>query len=265
MIALIDSDSLCYANAFAVEEKDETGEVRVSENGEIFLRTKLDAQIQTILDDTGADDYKCFLTGKGDFRKDMNDLYKSNRSGMRRPILLQYARQYLEENHFAIVTDGMEADDIVCIEQTFLMNHDTDCIIAHIDKDIDQQAGKHHRWSIFGKPSVNYEVSEWEGLLNLYRQALVGDKVDNIMYYYDEEGSKTWKKCYGLGAKGAEAMFSSAIDEKDLYNDVLNCYLTHPKFIKKNTGEQADEVDLMLNMHMLYMLRTHDDKWEKPE
>ena len=264
MLVLIDSDSLCYANAFAVEEKDDEGNPQVIENGKKFLRSKLDQQIQTIVEETQATDYKLFLTGKGDFRKDMNPLYKANRVDMRRPILLAEARQHLIESHFAIVVNGMEADDMVCIEQTAIMAQGNDCTIAHIDKDIDQQAGNHYRWSIFGKDSVSYHVSEHEGLLNLYRQALVGDKVDNIMYYFDEEGSKTWKKCYGLGAKGAEAMLTESTCSKDMYEELLETYTTNSKFIRKDTGEQCTEEDLEMNMHMLYMKRTEDDAWVKP-
>ena len=265
MIVLIDSDSLCYANAFAVEEKNPfTGEPEVVENGKKYLRSKLDEQIGIIVADSGASDYKMFLTGSGDFRKDLSSTYKANRADMRRPMLLPYARQYLIDNHFAIVVNDMEADDVVCIEQQACLDKDIDSCIAHIDKDIDQQEGKHHRWSIFGKPSVNYTITKEEGLRKLYVQSLVGDKVDNIMYYCDTDGSGTFKKCYGLGQKTAERYLEVHHTEEDMYKAVLNCYLEHPKFIRKDTNVQATEDDLIMNMHMLYMLRTLDDHWEKP-
>ncbi len=265
MILLIDSDSLCYANAFAVEEKNPfTGEAEVVENGENYLRSKLDEQINTIMDDSGATDYKMFLTGHGDFRKDLNTDYKANRSDMRRPLLLPFARQHLIDTHFAIVVDGMEADDMVCIEQQACLDTGVDSCIAHIDKDIDQQEGKHHRWSIFGKPSINYNITQEEGLCKLYIQALVGDKVDNIMYYCDTEGSGTFKKRYGLGQKTAEKYLEVHHTEAEMYQAVLNCYLEHPKFIKKDTGTQTTEEDLKMNMRMLYMLRTVDDEWRVP-
>ena len=267
MLCIIDSDSLCYANAFAVEEKDEEGNVQVVENGEKFLRSKIRKSIAKIVEDTGATDYKLFLTGKFNFREEDVDatptLYKANRANMRRPLLLQEARQYLVDEFNAIIVDDMEADDVVCIEQTFCIAHKIDCCIAHIDKDIDQQEGHHHRWSIFGKDSINYEITEIEGLRKLYVQALVGDKVDNIMYYYSDD-SGTWKKNYGLGQKGAEKYLSVHDSEEDLYQAVLNCYLEHPKFLKKDTGVQTTEDELEMNMHMLYMLRTEDDKWERP-
>ena len=269
MLVIIDSDSLCYSNSFAVEVKsEETGEPEVCENGEKFLRSKLRKSIQTIVEETGATDYKLFLTGKGNFREEDVDavptLYKANRANMRRPLLLQEARQYLVDEFNAIVVEGMEADDVVCIEQQHCLDHDIDCCIAHIDKDINQQEGWHYRWEIFSKPSSMYFVTAEEGLRNLYVQALVGDKVDNIMYYYSDE-SGTWKKNYGLGQKGAEKYLATHHTEIEMYQAVLNCYLEHPKFVKKDTGVQTTVDDLHMNMMMLYMLRTYEDKWEAPQ
>ena len=267
MLAIIDSDSLCYANAFAVEEKDDEGNPQVVENAEKFLRSKIRKSIAKIIEDTGATDYKLFLTGKGNFREDDVDsvptLYKANRANMRRPILLQEARQYLVDEFNAIIVEDMEADDVVCIEQTFCIAHNIDSCIAHIDKDINQQVGWHYRWEIFGKPSEMYFVTEEEGLRNLYVQALVGDKVDNIMYYYSDE-SGTWKKNYGLGQKGAEKYLAVHTTEKEMYDAVVNCYLEHPKFVRKDTGVQTTLEDLTMNMTMLYMLRYFDDEWEIP-
>ena len=265
MLCLIDSDSLCYANGFAVEEKDDNGKVHVIENGEKFLRSKLAKQIETIVEETGASDYKVFLTGKGNFREKINPIYKANRVDMRRPLLLPQARQYLIEEHNALVVEGMEADDVVCIEQTYCLNMGIDSCIAHIDKDINQQVGKHYRWKGKFNDSVMYEVSEADGLRNLYVQALVGDKVDNIMYYYDKEGSKTWKKNYGIGQKTAEKFMAAFDTEKEMYDYVLGLYLESTKFIKVDTGKQCKEEDLLMNMKMLYMLRDYDDEYGVPK
>ena len=280
MLTIIDSDSLCYANAFAVQEKCElTGEVEVTENGEKFLRSKLRSSIAKIIEETGGTDYKLFLTGTDNFREDdyelrpqeypkdmvpvIPSLYKKNREGMPRPLLLQEARDYLVDEFNAIIVNGMEADDQVCIEQTACIENDIDCCIAHIDKDINQQSGWHYRWPIFSKPSELYFVTELEGLRNLYVQALVGDKCDNIMYYYSED-SGTWKKNYGLGQKTAEKALAEFDTEEDMYSLVKAYYLDGVKFTRKDTGEQATLDDLHANMRLLYLLRTEDDEWSIP-
>jgi hypothetical protein len=159
----------------------------------------------------------------------------------------------------------MEADDAVCIEQTFLINQGIETCIAGIDKDLMQQAGWHYRWPVGNREGLMYFVSPSEGLINLYTQALVGDKVDNIMYYLDVDGSNTWKKNYGLGAVGASNLLTGMVNEVDMYSLVLDTYLSSPKFIRKDTGLQCTEQDLVMNMRLLYMLRHTDDNWNIPK
>ena len=255
LIVLIDSDSLCYANAFAVEREGE-----VVENGDLYMYSKLERTIATIIEETNATDYKLFLSGKVNFRDEVYSLYKANREGMKRPKLLQPARDFLEIVHHAIVSDGIEADDMVCIEQTALMKQGIDCCIAHIDKDIDQQEGKHYRWALGKKPSEQYYITKEEGLQCLYQQALVGDKVDNIMYYLNKE-SGTWKKNYGLGKVGARKALMDCKTEKELYRTCLEHYET---WTKKGDGTPCSQHDLDVNMQLLYLLRTENDKWERP-
>jgi hypothetical protein len=104
MIALIDSDSLCYGNAFSVEKDGE-----LIENADKFLYSRLESSLNRIMEDTNATDYKVFLTSGGGFRKEVDPNYKANRSGMKRPILLQEARDYLIVVHEALTYDILEA------------------------------------------------------------------------------------------------------------------------------------------------------------
>jgi len=256
MITLIDADSLCYAAAFSVEHDG-----KVIPDGELKMYRQLDRMIDGIIADTKADDYKVYLTGRGNFRCDVDPLYKANREGMRRPVALNEARRFLMAAHDAIVVSDMEADDAVCIEATYLNEHELHNCIAHIDKDIDQQPGWHFRWA-FGRADSNmYYRNETEGLLCLYTQALMGDKVDNIMYYKDE-GTGTWKKDYGLGKVGASKAMDGLKTEKEMYDRCLELYLT---WTRKGNGEAVTEDDLVRNMQLLYLLRSEKDKWEKPE
>ena len=253
MLALIDSDSLCYGAAFSCEKKGE-----LIDNAEMFLYPRLEKIVQKILEDTKATDYKMFLSGKENYRLEVSSLYKANRKDMKRPMLLQKARDYLEVVHNAIVSQGIEADDLVCIEQTACMEQEIDCCIAHIDKDIDQQAGWHYRWPLRGEAGAMYYVTEEEGLRNLYEQALVGDKVDNIMYYLDET-TGTWKKEYGLGKVGARKALEGCTTEKDFQ---LKCLDVYSSLTKKSDGTTPSKEDFITNMNLLYLLRTKNDKWE---
>jgi len=251
MITLIDADSLCYAACFFALKED---------NSELHLYNKLSNSISSILLNTEADDYKIFLSGQGNFRKEVCPLYKANRSNDDKPELLDKAREYLAIVHNAITVDGMEADDAVCIEQSQLNRQEIASCIAHIDKDIDQSPGWHYRWKMRGRPAGMYYVSESEGLFNLYTQALVGDRVDNIMMYQDES-TGTWKKDYGLGEKTAAKALEGLTTEQEMYDKCLELYL---EWVRKGTGEAVTEDDLVRNMHLLYLKRSHFDKWERP-
>ena len=250
MLALIDSDSLCYGAAFSCEKKGE-----LIDNAEMFLYPRLEKIVQKILEDTRATDYKMFLSGKENFRLEVSPLYKANRKDMKRPILLQQARDYLEVVHNAIVSQGVEADDLVCIEQTACMEQGIDCCIAGIDKDLYQQKGWHYRWPLRGKDGIMKYIDEQESLLNLYAQALEGDKCDNIMFYLDET-TGTWKKEYGLGKVGARKALQECVTEKEFYDTVLDLY--------ENKFNRTEE-DLLTNMQLLYLLREHDEFYRRPE
>ena len=246
LIALIDADILTYSIPFSLQEgKGE--EAYIPEGQEQFLGVRIDDFIQSIMDETKADDYKVFINGKDNFRL-RYPTYKANRASMVKPILHHAARDYLVNHHLAIVVDGMETDDALAIEQTLAMNNDFGytTVICSIDKDLLQVPGKHYRWPIAHakEPKAEHITITYEqGLVNLYRQALTGDKVDNII------GLK------GYGPKKAEKLITEEMSEKEMYETCVEHYL-----LKERT-----EQELIDNMHQLYMRRREDDEWRKPE
>lgn len=249
MLILIDSDSLCYASALSVQRG-----IELVEDALKWMTIRLDNKVEEIVRDVESHfkmpvDYKMFLTGNGNFREKEFPLYKANRKENNRPLLLKEARDFLIDRHYAVVVNGKEADDAVAIEQTLAAKEGSSSIIAHIDKDIDQVPGMHYRWAYRGKPSVFYEITEKEGLRNLYHQALVGDSIDNIMYHFNEE-SQTWRKEYGCGKVAARKLLKDCKEEKDFYRICLDRYL------KWGRTEQ----DLQDNLHQLFMIRECDVK-----
>ena len=258
MLAIIDGDSPVFAACLS-NEKDGV----VKKNGDLFMYKTLDNHINRILEKTGADDYKIFLTGGHNFRKDVSSIYKANRDPSLRPKLLEKARDFLEITHDAIMSSDREADDLCCQELQYCLDNGISAVMCHIDKDLDQQEGLHYRWKTHNKAELLYKLTKEEGLYNLYEQALVGDKGDNIMFYLNDD-TGTWKKCYGLGKKGAMEALEGCVTEKELYDAVLDLYLNSEKFIRKDNGEQCTEGELHMNMQLLYMKRTEDDYWRKP-
>lgn len=258
MLVIIDGDSPVFAACLSNEKDGE-----VIPNGDLFMYKALDKHIARIVERTNATDYKIFLTGGHNFRKDICSTYKANRDPTLRPKLLEKARDFLTITYNAIMSTDREADDLCCQEQQYCIENDIPCILAHIDKDLEQQVGLHYRWKTHNKAEAFYEIDALQGLYNLYEQCLTGDKGDNIMYYLNDS-SGTWKKEYGLGKKGAEEALRDCTTEKELYRTCLDLYQNNVKFTKKTTEEQCTEEDLVQNMHLLYMKRTEIDYWEKP-
>lgn len=168
--ALIDADIVTFRNSASCEARDKnTGEYVVKDSlGIAFAR--IDKMMHEILSETGAKQYKAFISGENNFRYTINPQYKANRPAYR-PQYLQACREYLVTEWGARVTDGYEADDAVGMEQT---EH---TILCSNDKDLNMIPGEHYNFI----KKENFYVTELAGLQAFYRQMLIGDTVDNII------------------------------------------------------------------------------------
>jgi len=222
--ALIDADSLCYAVGFSSNDLDEALAVSRLESTMVELCMNLEC-----------DDYKGFLTGRGNFRVDLAKTvpYKGTRP-TEKPIHLQALREHLVSSWGFVVVDGIEADDAVGIEAYKL--HEDESVMVHIDKDLNQFRGHHYNY----RKKEKYYVSEFAGWYSFYLQILTGDRIDNI------EGLK------GIGpAKGAKILKDCTTVE-ELYDAVLKAY-------------NGDTVRVLENGQLLYLQRKEGDVWQPPQ
>lgn len=229
MKALIDADSLLYRVGFAAEEEHENiAKARLDETLEMLIFQDLEK----------CDEYQCFISGPTNFRSEVAVTvpYKGNRSEMKRPRHLTALREHIADKWGAKMSYHCEADDDVCIAA----HAEPYSIIAHIDKDLDQIPGSHYNYV----KKEFYNIGKFEGLKNLYKQALVGDVADNI------------KGIKGIGKVKAEKILKECFTEKELYETVLSCY---------NNSMTNGEKRLHENMNLLYLLRSSDDEWRAPE
>ena len=153
MQGLIDGDVLRYRIGFACEEIID-GEV-VPDTIENCLHS-VKEQIHSILREAGADSYRVFLSGKGNFRESLVDYYKANRKDSRKPYHFDNITQYLINYWDAEVIEGQEADDALgiaqvqnkyIVDQQKLGGHGyTETIICTIDKDLDNVPGWHYNF-----------------------------------------------------------------------------------------------------------------------
>lgn len=147
---------------------------------------------ESIIKECGATEYRIFLSGSGNFRLDVCPDYKAHRPE-EKPVHLPKCREYLIDKWAAEVVDGMEADDMLGIEQT--KDYDAaifsskspkleDCcgtVICTLDKDLDGIPGWHYNWRKHSK----YWVEEEEAERHFWSQMLIGDNADNITGIYN--------------------------------------------------------------------------------
>ena len=194
MIALIDCDLVAYRCAASCNTEEE-GALETA-----LLRC--DKLMQEIVYAVSADSYRAFLTGKNNFRKRINPEYKANRKDTVPPIYLQQCRDFLITEWNAEVSEGCEADDMLGENQT------SETIICTLDKDLDMVPGMHYNWV---KATI-YEVTTLEGIKHLYKQALIGDRSDNI------------QGVAGIGPVKAAKLIDNLETEEEMYEVVSGLY-----------------------------------------
>ena len=228
MQALIDGDIVAYNNAASAE----------GDPIEIALM-RTDLFMRNILEATGAETYRVFLSGANNSRHSIYPEYKANRRDMVEPRWRQACKEFLVREWNAEVTDGYEADDALGINQT------SDTIICTIDKDLDMIPGKHYSWPILRQGAIVregklYEVSEIEGLRSFYRSLLVGDRTDNI-FGVD-----------GIGKVKAAKAIDPLETEEEMFDRVAELY-------------QGDMDRMLLTGKLLYIMREEHKQWEFPQ
>ena len=220
-VAIIDADIICYRVGFASEDVDEaTCLARV---------TQLVNEI--VFDDLRCDDYRAYITGKGNFRNEIavTEPYKGNRKDAKRPIHYDAIRTHLQRLG-AVLVEGQEADDAVAIDAT-----ESGGWIVSIDKDLDQVAGWHYNFV----KHEEYYITEEEGLRNLYTQVLTGDRTDNII------GLK------GIGPKKAAKLLEDCKTEREYYDACLKAY-------------DGNELRVIENLNLLWLRRTPNQTFQPP-
>lgn len=272
--AIIDADSLVYAVGFASEgtyyelgingdtiefkyskdlfkyveehfpDSDYTVTKKSAPDPLSFCLHSMKRMVEGILEAVDAADYKIFLTGTDNFRKDIYPEYKANRAESSKPTYYNELRDYLVSKYGAIVVDGMEADDAVAIEYNnlFLCKHPDGLlpVICSIDKDLDTVSGQHYNWN---KPEQGmYWVSLHQASYNFYTQLLTGDATDNI------------PGIPGIGKAKAAKILDYCVTDSEMYAAAVKAYYDH----------YAKDI-LERNAQLLHMKRSRNDKWIPPE
>lgn len=211
---VIDADSIVWRVAHSTRSDYTVAEAR----------ERFDDVILDIVGDLSPEcsTFEAYLTGSCNFRYTVAKTrpYKGNRDrDVVKPEHFKALWDYSISDWGFVVSEGNEADDVVGIRATEL--GETNCVIVHIDKDINMIQGRHFN---FVKRAW-YNVSECEAIRNFYLQLLSGDSVDNI------------PGLPGIGVKKAvKILGENTCDELELYNLCLEAYEGNLEYLK----EQAD-------------------------
>lgn len=257
---LVDGDMVVYGAGFAVETrqyKTEDGilwpyisqaKEHCSDMGfdidsiEKFVESEpvshalynTDQMIKKMIEMTGADECTIFLSGDTNFRNEVATLkpYKGNRVSSK-PVHYQAIRDHLVSKYDAVISDGVEADDLLGIHQ------EIDTVICTLDKDLDMVPGSHYNW----RREELYWVTEPEAIHNFYNQLLMGDAVDNI------------PGVPGIGKAKAAKILAGLTHEPDLYEATLQAYID--KYDDPHTALQE-------NATLLWIQQADRLEWRPP-
>lgn len=200
-LLLIDGDIIAYKASVSAETPVNWGDgLWTLHCWEDEVAIRIDDQITKLTDEAPVQDCIVALSDKENYRKELAPYYKANRSKTRKPMLLQWAREYMTSKYNTIIYRRLEADDVLGILGT--ANPDT--IIWSEDKDLLTVPAKH--W-IDGEV---VEISQEEADYNFFTQALVGDSTDN------------YKGCPSVGHKTAEKI----LEFGDGWDAVVRAYIS---------------------------------------
>lgn len=287
MKALIDFDILRYEIGHSGEyfEKNEEGEFVLDEDGNKnriirefdFVAELLDQKIFIIKEQTNADEVELYITNdsrtdkiydrwcktfgllKEDFVPNFRDKiatvkpYKGTRKS-EKPIHYDNLTAYMMANYPFVLANGVEADDLMAIEQT---NNPDKTVICSRDKDLRQVSGWHYSWECGFQNEIGpieFDRKGWiedkggkcfgGGEMFFLYQLLVGDPVDNIA------------GCPKVGHVKAMKILTEVKGRKDIYMAILEAY--------RGVYEENALTYLIENARLLWLLRSLDDVWEFP-
>lgn len=219
---LIDGDIVLYSSSVATEHAVQwNDDVWVLSANLEQARDMARKYIDEVTEKLKATEVTICLSGKGNFRYDLNPNYKSNRKDTRKPIVYPELKQWMLNNYGAQMEDKLEADDLLGI----LATRTPGSIIVSPDKDMQCIPGKLYRQGEL------MDISPMEANYFHMHQTLTGDPTDG------------YPGCPGVGAVTAKKILAGT--PETWWTSVLQAY--------QKAGCTDD--DALMNARMAYILR----------
>lgn len=234
-IALIDADTLAYTACLSTEEcesllpdemytHDELMEIKSDPNYDseacgiwtINIDVAYDKameKLQRIYDKTGCRDAEMYFSHGKNFRYEVEPTYKANRTG-RAPTGLYELKKRLNETFPGEICTEIEADDIVVY---LAAKYPEKYSMVAVDKDLlFAVPGKHFNYYESAKYNIEMKWMPLNTILDAivwpYKQAIIGDKADNI------PGIK------GMGPAAANKAFAGCTNDIECWEVLVDVY-----------------------------------------
>ena len=159
-------------------------------------------QLDAITDKLKVQNVICCLSDRnGNFRKQVDPTYKSNRRGTRKPTGYAPLVDWVRKEYSTMSKPLTEADDIMGILSTMPKNKGK-CIIVSDDKDMKTIPGKLYRPTTDEQLDITEQEADKHFLMQVY--VVIKQTVIRRSWYWTKESrSHTWTPpTLGCGAKG---------------------------------------------------------------
>ena len=214
MKIIFDADSLIYASCFK-SKKDRLNKEDLYETDIVKSFDKFSDSFSKLiehLDDIVLVEDVVFCNGsKNNFRNQITDTYKANRTSKRPPILSEL-HDVVKLSYNSVYGDGVETDDVVATlwAEEVEKNGVDSVAIMSLDKDYKQFPCWFFDYHY--KRRELYKITQEEADNNFYSQMIIGDTADNINY------------CKGFGKSYATKILKDSKNEYSLLNRTYRLY-----------------------------------------
>lgn len=220
---LVDGDLLVYKITSSLEEPIDWGNDIWTLSSDLHKGKQIFAQtIAFYWKLTKAKDAIIVFSDKENFRKKIDNLYKSHRKKIRKPISYSAMRKWIEETHHTICYPNLEADDAIGLLATG--EYKNNCVIVSGDKDMRTIPA----WQCCIIDDQIEYVDENLADYNFCTQTLTGDQTDG------------YKGCVGVGAVKA----SRVLNEKKNINECWEAVVEEYKRNKYSTDDAYHQARL---------------------
>lgn len=196
---LIDGDVFAYQFACAAEVATHWGDDFWTLHADAkTAKQKLDAFLSELKTKLEAEHLIIALSDRtrNYFRKQILPTYKAGRDKVRKPLILNELRSYLETEYECFERPGLEGDDVLGILATSEKIVKGEKVIVSIDKDLKTIPGLHYNTN---KPELGvYAITEEEADYWHLFQTLTGDSSDG------------YSGCPGIGPKKADELLAES-------------------------------------------------------